>query len=321
MQVALPLFLFALPAVFLFGFLARRYFHWPRPLKPHHIAESGTLANLPSYKKIARRHKLISYVEKGLVILILANLTILAARPLAYVQKVNEEETRDIVLCLDGSGSMRENIGPSLEVMKEIVNANPTDRYAIVIFQTTSYPALPLTRDVVAINDTIDEMLVAFEEERFSLSFAGYEPNAQGGTDIAAGMLGCMRRFSDLETPRSRHVIMISDLEHNGELNPRDTATLYAKYGIELEAIVPANAFTFTPIDTTWLNLANGNLTELDDGEDFKAVLSRIYASILNTDETVELVAADNPMPYYVIISLAALALGGLRFVQERRKS
>ncbi|MCP4087567.1 MAG: VWA domain-containing protein [Actinomycetia bacterium] len=320
MQVAVPFFLLSLPVLLLFGYIAKRFLGWPKVNKPKHIAESATLQNLPSFAKLASRQRIFRWVERGFIGLVLIMLALLAARPQNFVQKVNEEESRDIVLCLDGSGSMQENISPSLEVMKEIVNENPTDRYAIVIFQTASFPALPLTRDVVAINDTIDRLLELDENGSLGLSLAGYSPDSKGGTDVGEGMIGCLRRFADLDTLRSRHVILITDLEHNGETNPRDIAALYAKYSVATEVIVPANAYSYNANNAAWLNLANAEITELDDGDDFKSVLNRLYGSILNKDDISELVAADNPTPYYVGVSLSALALGGLRLAQERRK-
>lgn len=287
--------------------------HHKKSVRP--IAESSSLDLLPSFAKTKRVNKILGIAEKTILILMLTTLLFIAARPQKQVAKINETESRDIVLCLDTSGSMTELIAPSLEVLRDIVASNPTDKYGIVFFQNTSYPVLPLTRDTVALNDTIDDMLDRLENDFNGVSSYGYQFDKGGGTDIGEGLYGCMRRFSDLDTERSRHIILVSDLYHNGTTDMDVAAQAVAQYNVNLQ-VIAANTFGFSVDDYPWLSRAGATTVKLDDNSGIGKVVDNIYKTILNRDEEQAHVNADNPNPYWVtfaVLSMMFVAVLALR--------
>ncbi|UKI30942.1 MAG: VWA domain-containing protein [Lentisphaeria bacterium] len=88
-----------------------------------------------------------------------------AARPFWDSQLVPyEPHGRDLMVLFDVSKSMRAtDIAPSrLEhakfLLRQLVEADPGDRFGLVAFAGTAYLACPLTSDQLAFNQYIDEL-------------------------------------------------------------------------------------------------------------------------------------------------------------------
>lgn len=299
------------------------YYRKKHPLrkKPLNLAESKTLPRLPSYKKLSKRLKKLTRIEAVLVILIMLTLVLLISRPQAEVNKIEEEKSRDIVFCSDSSGSMTEYIPNSLRTMKEIVGANPKDKYAITLFQNVAYTALPLTRDVTSINIVIDELIAGYESDTYTeVQGYGYSSGAGGGgTDIGAGLAGCVKRFPNLEEEKSRHVILLSDMDHNGVINPDVVATLFPKYGINLYLMVP-ELYVEEAKKTSVVSITNAPVFTIGYGQDVGPLVSEIFRTIQNTNNAEEVVLADNPYPFWVALLIFTLALSYVAKLKENSK-
>ena len=115
------------------------------------VTNAGSVAALPSFAKVRRRARWLGSVQTMLLAELMVVLVVLAARPQRELAQVDTTHSHDIVMCLDASLSMREYLPDALNAMSDIEKANPSDRYAIVIFQDEPYVALPLTGDVAAI--------------------------------------------------------------------------------------------------------------------------------------------------------------------------
>lgn len=320
MQLAWPFMLLLLvPAIALFVWRLR--VPAKHPVRP--VAEVSSLAGLPSYAKIRRRGLLLAHLQQVALLLLVVTLVVLAARPLERIQKVDYENSRDIVLCLDASFSMQEFAPGALNAMSDIVKQNPTDRYALVLFQNASYAALPLTSDVAAITLKLKQMTDYYGKDSFSpVTTAGLDTGSldDGGTDIAAGLAGCVRRFNDLDTPRSRHIILLSDMQHNTKSPLTPVAELLPKYGIKLYILAPSLDVE-TAKESPVTKIAGASVGTLEYGGDTKKVVNSIFSTILNQQKTTQYVLVDAPYTWWtVVIALAAL-WGGLQLLRWRHAS
>lgn len=317
MQLAWPWMLLCIvPVVVLF--IIRLRVAAKRPVRP--VAETKSFAHLPSYAKVRRRGIALAKVQQAAALLLVIVLVILAARPQENIQKVDYENSRDIVLCLDSSFSMEQYLPGALNAMRDIVNQNPTDRYALVMFQNAAFAALPLTSDVAAINLKLQQLTGYYAQDKLTpVSSVGYDSNTidEGGTDIAAGLAGCVRRFNDLEHQRSRHIIMLSDMRHNTKSNPTPVAELLPKYGIKLYVLAPA-LDKKSATDSQVTKIAGASVGTLESGGDSKKVVNSIFSSIVNQQKTTQYVTVDAPYTWWTAALVLAVLWCGVQVMRWR---
>jgi len=277
------------------------------------VAESTSAAQLPSYKRVLRQHKILKTIEFVLLCCLLASGLILASRPQRQIVKINEVNSHEIVLCQDVSGSMADYISDALGVMQKIIAANPTDKYSIVLFNDVAYTVVPLTRDVTTLNERIDIIKNAYSGS--NPNFEKYGPelslgysNKGGGTDIGSGIIGCVKRFGDLTPQKNRNIIMISDFEHNNGNIERVklAAELVPKYQIKMYAIVPDSYQSDTAKDI--LSITNASITTLGDKNQFSSSLESIFKSALNKEKQKEFVRTDSPQIMLLVCMILATA-------------
>ena len=144
-------------------------------------------------------------------------LILAAARPWWGEETVNSSgRGRDIVFVLDVSKSMwAEDVAPSRlahakYLIREIMAANPGDRFALVAFAGDAMLSCPLTNDA----GSLDMMLSEVEPDSIPV----------GGTNVASALKLVLRAFAGAES-ESRAVVMISD----GEELEDDASTLLAE--------------------------------------------------------------------------------------------
>jgi hypothetical protein len=279
---------------------------------PVFVSEVLSIATLPSYKKIRRRSKRWNILEQAVLWLFLGSLALLFARPVSTVTTYNEEKSRDIVLCLDVSTSMDKYIPEALDSMESIAKQNPGDRYSIVIFAGRAFPILPLTRDQVAIKDKIALLRSVYKD--------GNDPNYHvrslvgGGTDLGEGIRVSVARFSNLDSYKSRSIILLSDLVQTGgdfDKNSEhflDKVGLLPKYRINFY-VLQAPADFYDP---------NNEIVSIGGGQAFevtannfqsseKSLLDKIFKQILNTDTVAGKNIVDYPYTDFIFILLALL--------------
>ncbi len=282
----------------------------PAPKPVRLVGETDTLHSLPSYKKVERRTRALAATQTVLLALLMASLVVIAARPQQQIRKVDNKNARDIVLCLDASGSMTNNLPDALTAMSDIVKANPTDRYGLVIFQNVPYVALPLTSDIAAITLKTNDLAAQFKTNGTAPAFlAGFQPDVGGGgTDIGAGLAGCVRRFDNLDQPRSRHIIMLSDMQNNGLTDEAAVASLLPKYNIKLHILAPSAIVSVINDSDVVAQITGASVDSFNDGGGVRSVLNQIFASILSQQKAVQFVSVDAPYAWWIaVISLTAL--------------
>lgn len=284
----------------------------PAKHRPHFVGDTNSAARLPSFareQKRARRLNIITVVILGALITTLA---IIAARPQQQIRKIEYQNSRDIVLCMDISGSMEMYVEPALKTLLTIVAANPTDRYSLVLFGNIPYVALPLTNDTTAIEVTVKDLSAQFTDDKLNAAdLIGFDTSIEGGTDIGTGLASCFRRFDNIEQTRSRHIIMVSDMEHNGITNPSEIATLIPKYNINLYILAPD--FYMDDVEKNPVTkITNASVESLAfDGSNAEATLAAIFNSILTERRTDTYVLVDVPYPFWIaaIVLTAAWAV------------
>ena len=205
------------------------------------VSRAERLRTLPAFRaSVRRRMAMLS----GIVIL--GSLSVLlggvvAARPMSAqtIQPVNT--SRDIMLCLDVSGSMSDVDVEVLTVFEELLDGFDGERIGLTIFNSSPVQVFPLTDDYVFIREQLQRM-------RQSFDFTAETPehwigtlNGPGASLIGDGLAACSMRFDNLDEERSRSVILATDNELAGAsiLTIEEAAAYSASKGVRVFALNP----------------------------------------------------------------------------------
>lgn len=180
------------------------------------IARAERLRTLPTFRRaLARRAIALSGIlALGATAAIVAG--VVAARPMSAqtVQPVNT--SRDIMLCLDVSGSMTEVDVEVLTVFDELLDSFEGERIGLTIFNSSPVQIFPLTDDYDFIREHLESITQSFD-------FGDAVPehwigtlNGNGASLIGDGLAACTMGFDRPDDDRSRSVIFATDNEVNG---------------------------------------------------------------------------------------------------------
>jgi len=193
------------------------------------IARAERLRTLGSFRQAVRRRAL---ALGGL--LALASVTVLlagvvAARPMSSqtIQPVNT--SRDIMLCLDVSGSMTDVDVEVLTVFDELLDGFEGERIGLVIFNSSAVQIFPLTDDYDFVREHLQRISESFEYvEDIPEHWVG-TLNGPGASLIGDGLASCAMGFDHEGDERSRSIILATDNEVNGaSIVTLDEAAAYA---------------------------------------------------------------------------------------------
>ena len=234
------------------------------------IAHRDRLTALPGYARALRRYRLllVGLVASGLVLLI--GVAAITARPASVSSVQPELSNRDIVLCLDVSGSMVDYDKQVLDVFGELAEQFTGERISLVVFNASAVTRFPLTTDY----EYIAEQFAALREDFDSENSDYYRGTlfGNGSSLVGDGLASCAVRFDTPDAERSRSVILVTDnliagepiftLAEAGQLardrgvtvfgiNPGDTAakSYLADLAIEFRTVVEGTGGSYFALD------------------------------------------------------------------------
>ncbi|SJN38238.1 hypothetical protein FM104_10010 [Microbacterium esteraromaticum] len=194
------------------------------------ISRAERLRALPSFRSaINRRISLLSAIlALGAVAVLLGG--VVAARPMAAKTIQPIDNSRDIMLCLDVSGSMSDVDIEVLSVFEELLDGFEGERIGLTIFNSSPVQVFPLTDDYPFIREQLKNVRSSFDYmDDIPEHWVG-TMNGPGASLIGDGLAACTLRFDHLEDDRSRSVIFATDNEVAGaSILTVEEAAQYAK--------------------------------------------------------------------------------------------
>lgn len=193
------------------------------------IARAERVRALPSFRRALTRRALAlsGILALGATAAIVAG--VVAARPMSAqtIQPVNT--SRDIMLCLDVSGSMTEVDVEVLNVFDELLDSFEGERIGLTIFNSSPVQIFPLTDDYDFVREHIESMTRSFDYvDQVPEHWVG-TLNGDGASLIGDGLAACTMGFDNPDAERSRSVIFATDNEVNGaSIVTLDEAAAYA---------------------------------------------------------------------------------------------
>jgi hypothetical protein len=292
-----------------------------RPPAPVALANTESLRALPEYARSVRRQRWLLAGAATLVLAVATAAILGAARPIQRVTLVSEKDNRDIVLCLDVSGSMIDVDAEVVATFSRLAEGFRGERISLVIFNSSAVPVFPLTDDYDFVADQL---------RRASRSLTLLDPkdpffngtlNGSGSSLIGDGLATCVRSFDHPEIRRARSVILASDNEAAGKslFTLPEGGQLAKAADIQVYGINPADNPSSTAATEmrTVTESTRGLYFALSDvsavGRTLEAVTSREASRIPTTPRTV---IHDTPG---VPVTLAGLGVLGFLLLRRAR--
>ena len=236
------------------------------------VAHSDRLTELASYRRALLRYRGLLVGAAALVLVGLVSSVVLAARPAAPALSQPELASRDIVLCLDVSGSMVDYDAEIVDTFARLSEQFTGERISLVLFNASAVTYFPLSSDYAYIARQLDRLREAFlvkDESIYSGTLLG-----DGSSLIGDGLASCSLRFDTPEADRSRSIILATDnllagraiytLPQAGDLaasndirvygiNPGDIAgrDYLGKLAVEFRSVAEATGGSYYPLDDT----------------------------------------------------------------------
>ncbi|WP_285246253.1 VWA domain-containing protein [Pseudarthrobacter sp. efr-133-R2A-89] len=181
------------------------------------VAHADRLTALPEYQAALRRHRRWLLVAGAACALLLASTAVAAARPVDVATTRPEQHNRDIMLCLDASGSMSDADAAVVDVFAGLARKFNGERIGLTIFDSSAIQVFPLTDDYAYAQEQLQSAKDAFDGKPGSSGFLDGTWNGHGSSLIGDGLASCLNSFQgatgpgDAKAQRSRSVVLATD--------------------------------------------------------------------------------------------------------------
>ncbi len=286
------------------------------------VAHRERLTALPAYRRALVRYRLL---VGGFVLCVVAVLTsgaLLTARPATVSLVTPDLNNRDIVLCLDVSGSMVDYDAVVLDVFQKLATEFTGERISLVVFNASAVTYFPLTADYQYISTQLARLSKEFNDPTapyYSGTLIG-----NGSSLVGDGLASCVVRFDQTAADRSRSVILVTDNFVAGEqiFTLPEAAKLASSRGVRVYGINPGDATSKTYLHDLAVQFetavvdSGGAYYALNDPSVIPSVVDRItseQASVLPGTPQVQVTEQPQPWIWLAFVGLAGLAFFGWR--------
>jgi hypothetical protein len=211
-------------------------------------AYTERLTMLPEYQAALRRHRRWLAVAATACASLLASTVLAAARPVEATTIHPEQHNRDIVLCLDVSGSMSSADAAVVDVFARLAKDFQGERIGLTIFDSTAIQVFPLTDDYSYAQEQLALARDAFDGKPGTSGFLDGTWSGRGSSLIGDGLASCLNSFppgtDQGSTPRrSRSVVLATDNFVSGEpiMTLQEAAGLAKDRAVRVHALNPGD--------------------------------------------------------------------------------
>ncbi|MCL6423758.1 VWA domain-containing protein [Brachybacterium sp. JHP9] len=315
-------------AVWAIAFWNRRAMH----RDPVLVANTEFLDAVPSFVRSQRLARVLRIAQVAIAVCGVLAASLLSGRIASERIQTPDFASRDIVLCLDVSGSMYEYDTEILQTFAGMVKDFHGERVALSIFNSTSRTVFPLTNDYDLIERELAEGAesIDFDEFGYRLGTRDYTPQkvaqyaefvegTRGLDDQASiipdGLAACGQLFDQAETDRSRSIILATDNEVNGEpiYTLEQAADSVAQRDIDLYVFYPG-AYDCGPECVAELQSATqsvgGTIYQSSDPDAVPSIIQQIQKSqAAKMGANPAVVRTDHPLVPFVLTFLALVGV------------
>lgn len=192
------------------------------PSDPAYVAHADRLRSLPRYQALVRQRVALGACLSIAALLTCAGAIVLSGRVQERQTMEQNDRTRDIMLCLDASGSMAEVDAQVLREFRTIVDGLQGERVGLTIWSGVAITVFPLTDDYDFVVEQLTEAEAAFGaggvySDEYAVYTAGTVVDWSVQSQLGDGLASCVQRFDRKDEERSRAIVLASDNEPIGE--------------------------------------------------------------------------------------------------------
>lgn len=292
-----------------------------RPSAQVPLANTAVLRGLPEYRRALRGHRVLMSAAALLVVGVAVAAVVGAARPQERTTLTGQKDNRDIVLCLDVSGSMIDVDTQVVSTFRELAAGFKGERIGLVIFNSSAVPVFPLTDDYEFVDEQLGNASQALTRLDPRDPFFAGTLNGAGSSLIGDGLATCLRSFDHPDLPRARSVILATDNEALGRslFTLPEAAQLATEGTIQVYGVNPSdNPSSTAAVEMKQVVEGTGGLYfTLEDAASVRQILRAVGSrEATRIPSRPRVVVHDEPT---VPIALAAVALFGLLVVRRVR--
>ncbi len=207
-------------------------------------AHTARLTALPAYQRAVRRHRLLLVMLAAAGAVVLVGAAAAAARPVQSTTDRPEQRNRDIMLCLDASGSMSDADAAVVGVFRELAAEFDGERIGLTVFDSSAAQLFPLTDDYELVLDQLEQAQQAFDGTAEGTAILSGTWLAPGSSLIGDGLASCVQGFPGPDDgSRPRSVILATDNVLAGEpiFTLEEAAGLAAEKDARIYALNPGD--------------------------------------------------------------------------------
>jgi len=316
----------AIWGVFLIGYVVFRY--WQAGKRNHlpgsndtPVAHTTRLTDMPEYVSAYKKYRLLVRWATGLLSLCLLTSIILTARP-AIISVINPvQKNRDIMLCLDASGSVLKTDTMLINRFGTLVDSFKDQRFGLTLFNSSAVTVIPLNDNYQLISKHLRAAGLAFQTQKgdiFTNLTNGTLAGFKSGTSLASdGLASCVQHMGEPAQLRSRSIVLATDNEVNGKpvIGMTQAISLAKQRNIHVYVIDPGVSEAKLAGDHAQLKLVadqtDGAYFMLNDNDTLNSLVNAIQSQqpekFLGLPQPA---INDNPQPF--IFALAVLTIASL---------
>lgn len=195
------------------------------------IANTKYAENIPYYKEIMKKYKVIVTTLKGTCVISIIMSLIMISRPAKVESSKSSKYNRDIFLCMDTSTSVDELNLKLVDNFRDTIKNLKGERIGITIFNTSSVVLVPLTDDYNYVLNTLDELEKAIKYSMNPGSVTNLDEatylntyirsgtivgnEIRGSSLIGDGLASCVYNFPNLKEDKDRTRIIIFSTDND----------------------------------------------------------------------------------------------------------
>ncbi|GGO63691.1 hypothetical protein GCM10010910_16840 [Microbacterium nanhaiense] len=292
---------------------------WPR--RPREgagalVARAERIRGMASVRRAARIRAIGLGAVCGLGALAVLAGGVIAAKPMSVQQVTPENHSRDVMLCLDVSGSMSDVDIEILDVFDELLDGFQGERIGLTIFNASPVQVFPLTDDYGFVRTHIQSLRESIDWGTSSGEIPEHwvgTLDGPGSSLIGDGLAACALRFDRAGEDRSRSIILATDNELEGAaiMSLEQSADYAARNDIRVFALNPIQDASAVSDDLVRAAEATGGQAYALRGEttvgDIVAEVEKQDAAAIEQHDRV--VWTDAPAPWIAGLCAAVAAL------------
>lgn len=296
------------------------------------VANTGYVRDVPRYRSLVRRSRWVLVGSAVSVLGLVAAVAVSAGAPVDRQLEDRRLSSRDIVLCLDASGSMIPYDGEIAESFRRIAEHFHGERIALHLWSAQTMVLFPLTDDydmaTQELTHVSDLMKSGYMGQDDSGTYVSSElldflrpvddPNQEVSSLAGDGLAGCVLGFDHTDQERSRMVVLATDNEVLGDqiYTLAEAVDFARQQHVVVTALFPGDTDVLTAEGEELRDLVTstgGGFYDADSPTSVDGVIADIEAQqrvdLAGSATTVE---TDRPRTAVAWVAVALLALLGL---------